>query len=549
MLGGTRGRRTSALLFFSLLGFVVPALGHPGGGALTIAAPLVFDPKLDDGNGGRALATVVASSAGAQGSLSSTITIQDANGNQVRALDASTHDAGDTWTVTWDGTNDQGQVVPTGAYAIVLGASGSIAATAQAPINVVRLGARAIQFLDTDTSLGPVARIPLAYDATNGTARSYFAIDSGGPQWTLPASTVAAGSLDDATGAPLAAPQPWTTTGSPPTDSNGVVLAQGRSFPEAYVAGSTMHVQVTLGDTSVSAATGASQSCGYPIAGVPIQVSAGGQTAATASPGAQATLDVGATVPPGLGKTQATVALTFQYQDSAGWHAVPGQQTTLHTVYSLMGVAQTADTDGATTTDAREEPFVAAIDLVAGWAQATPVATPADALALIVENVYASMGLTYDVVAGAPAYADGDAGSPSYAFTEMVNGEQRGKTVNCADCAGTVGLLGRSVGVDVQTAILGWDFPLNYILGIGATKWAEAIFTSGGASFSFHAVATVTGGQTIHDACLCVDDGPKPGSVEARVKVLPINMDFNHYMSKLTSGSFTVQSLGRPTQN
>ena len=228
---------------------------------------------------------------------------------------------------------------------------------------------------------------------------------------------------------------------------------------------------------------------------------------------------------------------------------MPGQQTATLTVYTLLAQAQTGDQSNATTADAREQPFVAALDEVVGWASSAAVASPADALALVTRTVNGGKGLTYDVVSGAPAYADGDPGTPSLAFSEFLQGEARGKTVNCADCAALVGVYSRTVGVDVQSAILVSDFRLNYIKGIGSTQWKKAIFSFGGDSFSFHAVATVDAGATIYDACLAVDDGPHPDKNETRVEALPLAMPFAHYMSKLTPDSFTISELGRPTQN
>jgi hypothetical protein len=521
-----------------------PALGLPSSGALSLTAPLVFDPKLDPNWSGpatgHATATVQAGSSGTTGSLNATITVVDGQGNTVRTLDTSTHNVGDSWSDSWDGSNDAGQTVAPGSYTLTLATTGAVSGSVTAPINVVRLGARAIQFLDTGTS-----RVPLTYHAANGQPRSYFAIDSGGPQWTLPASTVSAGALDDATGAPLVAPAPWANVQAPPTDSNGVVLALGRSLPLAYVGGSTMNIQLTLGDTTFSAADSSSHPCGYPIQGVALRVHAGGTASGAISPGSQATVPVGYTVPTGLTRTATQVAIFFEYQDANGWEPVPGQQTTTHMIYSVNGLSQVADTDGTTSTDARQTTFVAAVDTVTGWAATS---SSADAMTTITRAVNGQMGLTYDIVSGADAYADGDPANPTLAFSEFLSNQSRGKTVNCADCAALVGMFSRSVGVDVQSCIVGNDFPLNYILGIGATQWKSAIFTNGGASFSFHAIATTTAGKSIYDACLAVDDGPHPDQVETRIPDLPINMDMSHYMSKLTPSSFSIQSLGRPTQ-
>jgi hypothetical protein len=508
---------------------------------VTLDAPAVFDPKLEDGSGGHASLTVTSATTGG-GSVTATLTVQDAQGNAVRSFPPSSQAAGSTWTTSWDGTSDAGGTVAPGSYVFQLAVSGDVNGSTQRTVSVVRLGARAMAFQD------PGVRVPIAYHATNGTPRSYFAIDSAGDHWNLPQGATD-GALDDASGNPLVAPAPWSATGTPPTDSNGDVLARGRAFPIAYpVSTTTLHARLTFGDTAVNA-DGSTSGAGYPIQGVQIRVNAGGAPSGPISPGDQPTIEVAATLPGTVVKAPLVLALQFECNDGSGWRAVPGQQTATLTLYTVLAQAQTADNSSTTTTDAREQPFVAALDEVAGWAANTSVASPADALALVTRTVNGGKGLTYDVVGGAPAYADGDPGTPTYAFSEFLSGESRGKTVNCADCAGLVGLYSRTVGIDVQSAILVQDFRLNYIKGIGSTQWKKAIFTSGGDSFSFHAVATVDQGATIYDACLAVDDGPHPNKNETRVEALPLAMPFAHYMSKLTPDSFTIQELGRPTQN
>jgi hypothetical protein len=519
---------------------MTPALAQSAA-SVTLDAPPVFDPKLDDGKGGHPSLTVTSATTGA-GSVSATLTVQDGQGNSVRSFPASTQTAGTSWTTSWDGTSDAGTTVSPGTYVCQLAVQGASNGTAQRVVNVVRLGARSMTFQDAGV------RVPLTYHATNGTARSYFAIDSAGDHWNLPQGP-SAGALDDGNGNPLVAPAPWAALATPPVDPSGNVLARGRAFPLAYpINTSALHAQVTLGDTAVNG-DGSTSPCNYPIQGVDIRVRAGGAPSSPIAPGSQATLEVATTLPGTLTKATLPMALNFECNDGSGWRAIPGQQTASLTLYTVLGAAQTADQSNTSTPDARQQAFVAALDEVVGWASQTPVATSADALALITRTVNGGKGLTYDVVSGAPAYADGDPGTPSLAFSELLNGESRGNVVNCADCAAIVGVYSRTVGVDVQSAVLGSNFRLNYILGIGATEWKEAIFTSGGASFSFHAVATVDGGASVYDACLAVDDGPHPDQMEPRVQALPLAMPFDHYMSKLTSDSFSIQELGRPTQN
>jgi hypothetical protein len=522
-----------------------PSPTLPSATAIAVDGPLVFDPRLEDGNGGLVGSmTITCLADGPASTYQARVIILDAASATRRTLLAGdTRTSATPFTLTWDGTDDQGRAVAPGAYVIRFDAGSTFAGTADRAVDLVRLGARSLRFLD-DGANG--TRVPVSYHAMNNQPRSYFAVDSGGPQWTLPASPLGDGALDDATGAALAGPTPWTNLGSPPLDSGGHVLAKGRSLPVAYTGGATMHVEAWLGDRAFGGSAAAGALCGYPIANVPLRVSAGAAASVPVSPGDKVTLEVATTLQVGLGKRARTVELRFEYEENGAWKPVAGLQTAQVLVYTLLGGSKLS-TSGGPATDARELPFVAAVDEVAGW---TSTSDPNAVLETVTRTINSSKGLTYDVVSGSSQYADGSSlNTPDLAFSEFLSGKSRGSIVNCSDCASLVSVYSRNVGVDCEIYILGWDFPLNYIKGIGQTDWKQAVFTNGISSFYYHAVASATSGNTIWDACLAVDDGPNPGQVEPRVEVLPVDMPYAHYKQKLTSGSFDRQSHGRPTQN
>jgi hypothetical protein len=536
-------KNSPAVLALGLLALAALPGAGPASGAplplLSLDAPLVFDPKLDDGAGGTASEPLTVRSWGASGTVLGTLAIRDAQGNTVRTLGATAHAVGATWVTFWDGRDDSGRTIDPGAYTGHLDVTGSLTGSLDASIDVVRLGARAIAFQD-----GGTARVPLTYHATQGKPRHYFAIDSGGPHWTLPLSTVSVGCLDDAHGAPLPAPAPWADTGSPPLDAQHVVLARGRAFPVAYVLRSSMSVQVTLGDRTCSVATGAALDCGFPIPGVELRVNAGAAPSAPVAPGDQVTLALGPGAPSTVSRAVVSLPLRFEYQDASGWHPVPGQQTTSHEVYGVLGLSRASDKGSLTpSSDPRQSSFVAALADVTSWCSTTATVTSMAALETIARAVYAQSGLRYDTSAGAPAYADGSQVTPSLAFSEFLTGRKRGDKVNCSDCAALVGMYARDVGIEMQSALLLPAFNVNYTKLIGGTAYKK------GPAFMFHTVATVSSGVTVHDACLEIDDGPHPGSVEPRVEVQPIDMGFLHYESKLTPGFIQVWSLGLPSQH
>lgn len=311
-----------------------------------------------------------------------------------------------------------------------------------------------------------------------------------------------------------------------------------------------MNAEVLLGDRS--AAGGAAASCGYPITGIPIRVrvASGGAPSSPIAPGDRVALAVG-TAATGLAKRTLWLDLAFEYQAANGtWKAIGGFQRSVHTLYTLVGTSKLSVV-GNVSSDAKEMPFVAAVDEVTSWVSpATPVTTAVGALEVVTRAVNQKKGLVYDDYAGAARYADGMDVSTQLAFSEFLSGKARGSIVNCSDCSAIVSVYGRSVGADSESLILGWDFPLNYIRGIGFADFKADVFNTGYPGFSYHAVTSRNQGATIHDACLEVDDGPNPGSAWAsRTPRLPVDMDYARYQQKLTPGWYSIQARGRPVQN
>ena len=77
----------------------------------------------------------------------------------------------------------------------------------------------------------------------------------------------------------------------------------------------------------------------------------------------------------------------------------------------------------------------------------------------------------------------------------------RGKVVNCSDCASILSTYTNMIGAKLHYAIIGWNFKLNPILGIGAMMFGSP-FDSGRLGFSYHAVTTPDATMTIDDATL-----------------------------------------------
>ncbi|MGE0712633.1 MAG: FlgD immunoglobulin-like domain containing protein [Planctomycetota bacterium] len=488
----------------------------PTTGAATLRAGLVFDPRLAGGS--------LAIDSTLQAAGAARLEVRDAAGALVREVASGSWAAG-TRREAWDGRDAQGLFVAPGSYTLRLSLGGAPAASAT--VSVVRLGIRSIAFEGA-------GRVALTW---HGAGAGRFPVDRAGPAWAIERSPLSDGCLDARDGTPLGTPAVVTDTNRPPRASDGSVLARGRSLPVAYVLGSAPQARVQLGDR---AATGnAAVACNYPVAGHPIRVVVdGGQAVQSMSgevlPGGESVLDLPA-LPQTLGKHTLRYRFRFLYQDGSTWQAIPGALESEHVLYTLVAAP-------GTDLLPQGSPWVAALDRVSGWVAGERDA--AGALAKVVAAVNGSQGLRYDVVMGAPAYADGyDLEAPVLDLDAYIDGFQKGRVVNCWDCASIVNKLAAQVGARTRIAILGWNFSLHWLEGIGGSGFIHDLF-GGYHEFSYHAVATVDAGASVHDACLRVDDDARPDASPFRER-LPVAMPFGDYRRQLSPDSFSVQSLGQ----
>jgi flagellar basal-body rod modification protein FlgD len=63
------------------------------------------------------------------------ITVQDANGNTLKHVTVNAAQGSNTWN--WDGTNNNGQVLPDGAYTVSVTSGGSVSPATPIPFTVV----------------------------------------------------------------------------------------------------------------------------------------------------------------------------------------------------------------------------------------------------------------------------------------------------------------------------------------------------------------------------------------------------------------------------
>lgn len=500
-----------------------PAPTTPVAGTGTIAAAPVFDPKLEGAS------LQVTTRVGGATNYTATLRVLDASGRVVATpVSNASRAAGQGYADAWDG-REAGRFVAPGAYTLrlLIQRPGATDSTLDRAVRVARLGLVSVRFEDT------ADRVQLAYHAMGGGNR--FAVDSAGPAWALPRSTLGDKTLDKTDGAPLDLPAPWADVNAPPRDPSGSVALRGRSLPVAYTLGARPRARLALGDRAV--AGGAAVTCGYPITGAPVRIvhATSGVATNEVAPGGEVTLDLPA-VSPTVGRTDLALELRFEAWDGAAWVAVPGRHRTLHRVYTVVARPQAWATPRA---------WVAVLDLVTGWAAGRGDA--AGVLASVTEGLNARSGLRYDVVGGAPAYTGGWRLATPTLDLESFLSRRMGNVVNCLDCAALVTTLSAHAGAESQVTIMGDNFMLHWIKGIGGSQFIHDLF-GGYHGFSFHAVGTIDGGATIHDPCLRVDEDPNPASAPFTER-LPVGMPWPVYRDKLSPGVPRLNDLGHAQPN
>lgn len=511
----TQGTIVAGIFIFSFATAEASVTSH------SVLSERVFDPKLS----GAQLS--ISSRANGSGSYSATLTIRDSQGQLVRSIFSGKRNTGQDYRDTWSGHDVRGFFVKPGAYSLRFEADGKVR---ENPVNVTRLGILAMRF---DDAKNGQKRIPLAFHRPDANiVGNAFAVDSAGLPWILEASALGARCLDDANGLPLPVPSKWTKLSSPPRTQSGQIKTRGRALPIAYPQASKPQITMLLG--SQAGHQGRAVDCGYPVQGVQIAVLLGNSYAVDLSPGKVLSLEA-PQLGDGLNKQNLNLDFRFAYNAGQGWRWVPGSVKTQHDCYTTIGRPQTDDGMA----------WVAALDLAARRGGPS-VKTQRDGSAKMVELINGDLLLRYDTFSGAPAYTDAPRGleNPSLDLGAFLDSRRFGSRVNCLDCASIVGTLARHIGSPNYVVIMGWDFRLHWIRGIGGARFIHDLF--GSHSFSYHAIASYDQGGTIHDACLSVDADTRPDRSPFK-EGLPRAMTYTDYRRQLTPERTPIQSIGAAT--
>lgn len=406
-------------------------------------------------------------------------------------------------------------------------------AEATSPMYVARLGATRIAVKDGDGG----GRVPLMYHATNHSKGNSFPIPD-----TLSATSIdvptGEAELDAADGSARSFPAPWDDLETPPVDSSGAVVETGNALPVSLKVGTKPDLVFTIGTSAQGAS--APQPSGLKANGLPpIRLVVDGAPApatdtAAVTEGGEVVARLATSPVPAIDKVDLALKWHFEAKGEGGAYVtIPGgDQTATLRFYGVLGNDQG--------TVAPNLPWVAVVD-EATKSIAGKATDAKGAQAILVQHIYEEMGLKYDRAGGASAYSfyAGDGWSSGvFSLSDFLK-RSRGSIVNCTDCASILSTYANMIGAKSHYAIIGWNFSLNPILGIGSTVFGSP-FTSGYMGFSYHAVTTPDATATINDATLAVDGDSDPKHAPY-TKLLVQNLTGADYLTRLspTFGSGT----------
>ncbi|MSQ02898.1 MAG: hypothetical protein EXR71_13560 [Myxococcales bacterium] len=410
--------------------------------------------------------------------------------------------------VGWDGRDDAGALAATGAYTLVVGTD---EAERQHPFAMIRAG---LQNAYAEDDGGTTAtRVPLYWSAR----RHIQDVDG---------AFVSVDAIDNTAGA---------ATPLPPVSDNLVVAEADFAQPLAYTFDSRPIIAVQLGDTTSYGAAN--------LTGAELHASVDGWTVlddAALVDGGVITLQRDEPLSATVGVSEESLGLRVIARDDAGASWTINELSVPLRIYRLLD-APTWEAEGE-----RYFPWVDAIDPALRALEGT-AAERNVVLDALVRWVYEDNGLAYDTVYGASVYTTYARNDWERANFDMGGYLSRkyGVVVNCTDCAGIIVGFGNMLGADVDYAIIGFNFDLNYILAIGGDEYTHCPFGPGGCGFSYHAVSVSPESDLIWDATLALDGDADPGSAP-HDELLVQAIDADEYLERLakTRTEYAYQAQG-----
>ena len=375
----------------------------------------------------------------------------------------------------WDGRDDLGALAPTGEYSLRVGSAASVVET---PFMIVRPGVVAA-YAEGDGGI-TAERMPL-----------YWSLKRHSQEIAEPFSEV--GSIDDEAGHRLDLPA---------LGESLVVPTEGAADPLAYTWDSRPILALTLGAVS---ALGAPH-----LADTELRVAIEGWTVLNDVPladGAIVTLQRNEPLGTTLGVTEETLVIEVLAVDDQGTVWPVSSLPLPWRVYRVLAGPTWEEEDE------RYDPWVDAVDPALRVLEGT-VPDRKATLDALVRWIFEDSGLSYDTQYGASAYTTyvrNDWEKANFDMTSFLS-RKYGVVINCTDCASIIVAFGNMIGAEVDYAIIGWNFDLNYILAIGGSEFDPCPFGPNGCGFSYHAVTTDVENDLIWDATLALDGDEDPGS-------------------------------------
>jgi hypothetical protein len=397
-----------------------------------------------------------------------------ADGASVASLTATPDESG-VASITWDGMASSGSLASAGAHTVAVTAEG--AEGVSAVVHVVRAGFTQA-FAEDDA--GDTSRRVALYWPGDGAMQ-----DVGAPFAVLP-------TLESEAGVPL--------DFQPPSDEM-LRLSEARpTQPLAYSFDSLPLITLVAPDVSSLGSTGLDEA--------DIRLDVEGWTVlsqGSVRPGEGVLLQANQPLASGVGVSEVSLELRFVADGDDGSTWTIATQALPLRVYRVLGPASFGQAGN------QYSPWVPGIDPALRAIEGTPgnQAAVTDAL---VDWIYNDLGLVYDTERGASAYSDygWSWDTPHFYFTEFL-GRSWGEIINCTDAGNILTTYSNMVGAEIHHLIILEDFDLNEIKAIGVPDYTSCPFGPFSCGFSYHAVTTNDGGDTIWDATLALDGDDDPG--------------------------------------
>ncbi len=431
---------------------------------------------------------------------STTVTVLDPDGALVATV-----------TDSWDGRDDSGAWAQAGAYTVHLQATlGSALVEQQAPVQVVRCGV-----------VGAWAEGDDGVSATHVPLYWHMSRELQGPD--LPIAQ--ADSLEDAHEQPVQLAAPAQDLDFLPTDG---------SLPTAFTWDSRPILTLELGDSTVLGSSG--------LTGVGVRLELEGWTVISGGdsldPSVPVVLQADEALGTGPGVLDQDLTLSFLVDDDQGSSWTIGQQALPVRWYLLL------DAPAFQRPEITYNAWVAAIDPALRAIQGV---APTDEAVIdaLVRWIYEDLGLSYDTRYGASYYTSYQSGwTPAVFQLSSFLRQGAGQTVNCSDCASILAAWATMLGAPMAYNIVLQNFDLNYIQAIGGDEFTHCPFGSWGCSFSYHAVASNDGGETIWDATLALDGDADPSNPPSDLLMVE-HIDAQEYLDRLVMrGRATINYEG-----